>query len=93
MKRSKFTESQIAFILRQAEEGTAVGEVCRKAGIRIVMITVSHGGAALVLLTVSRTIPAFFAWQIVVASIWVTWLAIAVWGVFQLARHHPQAQA
>ena len=33
MKRSKFTESQIAFILRQAEEGTAVGEVCRKAGI------------------------------------------------------------
>jgi putative transposase len=33
MKRSKFTESQIAFILRQAEEGTAVAEVCRKAGI------------------------------------------------------------
>jgi hypothetical protein len=32
MKRSKFTESQIAFILRQAEEGTVVGEVCRKAG-------------------------------------------------------------
>jgi len=31
MKRSKFTEAQIAFILRQAEEGTAVGEVCRKA--------------------------------------------------------------
>jgi putative transposase len=23
----------LAFILRQAEEGTAVGEVCRKAGI------------------------------------------------------------
>jgi putative transposase len=33
MKRSKFTEAQIAFILRQAEEGTTVGEVCRKAGI------------------------------------------------------------
>ena len=33
MKRSKFSESQIAFILRQAEEGTAVAEVCRKAGI------------------------------------------------------------
>ena len=33
MKRSKFTEAQIAFILRQAEEGTAVGEVCRKAGV------------------------------------------------------------
>jgi len=33
MKRSKFTDSQIAFILRQAEEGTPVEEVCRKAGI------------------------------------------------------------
>jgi putative transposase len=33
MKRSRFSEAQIAFVLRQAEEGTAVGEVCRKAGI------------------------------------------------------------
>lgn len=33
MKRSKLTDSQIAFILRQADEGTAVAEVCRKAGI------------------------------------------------------------
>ena len=33
MKRSKFTDSQIAFVLCQAEEGTTVGEVCRKAGI------------------------------------------------------------
>lgn len=33
MKRSKFNESQIAFILRQAEEGASVDEVCRKAGI------------------------------------------------------------
>ena len=33
MKASKFSEAQIAFILRQAEEGTAIGEVCRKAGI------------------------------------------------------------
>jgi len=33
MKRSRFTEAQMAFILRQGEEGTAVGEVCRKAGI------------------------------------------------------------
>jgi putative transposase len=35
MKRSKFTEQQIAFILRQAEEGTSVEEVCRKAGISV----------------------------------------------------------
>jgi len=33
MKRSKFSDAQIAFILRQAEEGTPGGEVCRKAGI------------------------------------------------------------
>jgi len=33
MKRTKFSDQQIAFILRQAEEGTPVGEVCRKAGI------------------------------------------------------------
>ena len=33
MKRSKFSEQQIAYILRQAEEGTAVEEVCRKADI------------------------------------------------------------
>jgi putative transposase len=33
MKRSRFSEQQIAFILRQAEAGTTVEEVCRKAGI------------------------------------------------------------
>ena len=32
-ERSKFSEAQIAFVLKQAEEGTTVGEVCRKAGI------------------------------------------------------------
>jgi putative transposase len=33
MRKSKFTDAQIAFILRQAEQGTKVEEVCRKAGI------------------------------------------------------------
>jgi len=33
VKRSKFTEEQIAFALRQAELGTSVEEVCRKMGI------------------------------------------------------------
>ena len=33
MKKSKFTEEQIAFALRQAETGMRVGEVCRKMGI------------------------------------------------------------
>lgn len=33
MTTSKFSEAQIAYILRQAEEGTAIGGVCRSAGI------------------------------------------------------------
>lgn len=33
MKRSKFTDEQIAFALKQAETGTRVEEVCRKMGI------------------------------------------------------------
>jgi putative transposase len=33
MKRSKFTEDQIAFALKQAELGISVEEVCRKLGI------------------------------------------------------------
>lgn len=33
MKASKFSEAQIAFVLKRAEDGTAVAEVCRKAGI------------------------------------------------------------
>jgi putative transposase len=33
MKKSRFSEQQIAFVLRQAAEGTTVAEVCRKAGI------------------------------------------------------------
>ncbi len=33
MKKSKFTEQQIAFALKQAETGTSVQEVCRKLGV------------------------------------------------------------
>jgi putative transposase len=33
MKASKFSEAQIAFVLKKAEAGSAVAEVCRKAGI------------------------------------------------------------
>lgn len=33
MKKKRFTEPQIAFVLKQAETGVSVGEVCRKAGI------------------------------------------------------------
>ena len=33
MKRSRFTEEQIAFALKQSELGTKVEEICRKMGI------------------------------------------------------------
>lgn len=33
MKKSRFSEQQIAFILKQADDGIGVEEVCRKAGI------------------------------------------------------------
>ncbi len=33
MKKTKFTEAQIIFALRQADTGTVVAEVCRKMGI------------------------------------------------------------
>ena len=33
MKKSKFTEAQIAFALKQAGTGTRVDKICRKMGI------------------------------------------------------------
>ena len=33
MERSRFSDQQIAFVLRQADEETAIAEVCRKVGI------------------------------------------------------------
>jgi putative transposase len=33
MKRSQYTDQQVAFALQQAEAGTSVPEVCRKMGI------------------------------------------------------------
>lgn len=33
MKRSKFTDQQIAFALHQSAQGTSVGEIIRKMGI------------------------------------------------------------
>jgi len=33
MKRSRFTDQQIAYALKQAELGTPIPEVCRKMGI------------------------------------------------------------
>jgi len=33
MKKTKFTEVQLVFALRQADTGVTVAEVCRKMGI------------------------------------------------------------
>lgn len=33
MKKSKFTEAQIVFAIKQSETGVGVAEVCRKMGI------------------------------------------------------------
>ena len=33
MKRSKFSEEQIAYALRQAESGTPVADICRQLGV------------------------------------------------------------
>jgi len=33
MKRKRYANEQIAFALRQAENGTSVDEVCRKLGV------------------------------------------------------------
>ncbi|MBC3788908.1 putative transposase [Spirosoma sp. LMG 31448] len=33
MKKTKFTEAQIVFALKQSDTGVAVAEVCRKMGI------------------------------------------------------------
>lgn len=32
MKRSKFSEEQVVYALRQAEAGTLVGDLCRQLG-------------------------------------------------------------
>ena len=33
MRKSKFTEAQIVFAIKQSETGTRVSEVCRKMGV------------------------------------------------------------
>lgn len=33
MKKSRYSDEQIAYALRQAESGTAVPEICRKLGV------------------------------------------------------------
>ena len=39
MKKTRYTEEQIAFALKQAETGTRVEEVCRKMGDTCLLYT------------------------------------------------------
>ncbi len=38
MKRSKFSEEQVAYALRQVEAGSPVGDVCRQLGSGVTVI-------------------------------------------------------
>ena len=42
MKASRFTDAQKAFILKQGEEGVPVAEVCRTAGISLVLKSLDY---------------------------------------------------
>ena len=42
MKKSRYTDEQIAFALKQAETGTPVAEVIRRMGIRSRRFTVGR---------------------------------------------------
>lgn len=42
MKTSKFTETQIVSILKQADAGVPVKDVCRQAGVRADLLQVEE---------------------------------------------------
>ena len=48
MKTSKFSEAQIAFVLKQAKDGTPGAEVCRKAGMGRGHVLMSASGGSIV---------------------------------------------
>lgn len=41
MKTSKFTDSQIMSILKQAESGTPIATLCREHGMRVMRLSTS----------------------------------------------------
>ena len=58
MKKSRFTDSQIMAVLKQAEIGTAVPELCREYGISSATLykwRSKFGGMDVPLLTTSRS--------------------------------------
>ena len=64
MKASKFSDAQIAFVLKQAEDGTAIGEVCRQRRIRAApSTTVDHEPAFIVGGVVDPGCPGQGSWR------------------------------
>jgi transposase-like protein len=50
MKKSRFSDQQIAFALQQAETGASVADVCRKLSIKLVQISKADQNAIVSLL-------------------------------------------
>ena len=59
-------------------------------GLKIGMVTLSGGGAVLILWSVSGTITAFFAWQIIVNTIYVILVTRCFWRSLPASRRTPR---
>jgi O-antigen/teichoic acid export membrane protein len=59
-------------------------------GIRILVISLSTGGAVLILRLISPTITAFLAWQMVVSLLQCVTLTIALWSSLGPAQQRPR---
>ena len=71
MRKSRFTEEQIAYAIRQAEQGTPAAEICRKMGISeqtFYQWKKKFAGMGIVGLVAAFTNVHFLWWNVVGAS-------------------------
>jgi O-antigen/teichoic acid export membrane protein len=61
-------------------------------GLRVVLVTIQHGGAVLVLWLVSPTILTYFTWQIIASMMQAFSLAYAVWKSLPATRQKSRFQ-